>query len=204
MTWVKISDDLWRHRKVGAIATDKLLPCSGLWALALSWVGANLTDGYLPDRALLQVAGIDASDLAAELVRVELWERLEGGYQFHDYLDFNPTANEILTAKSIREEAARIGGKARAAGAKRGSRGQFTSGNAGQVAGTADQRSDQPRIPSPVSPFPGSVPLFADAGASAIDDATKRLYEQRDAEDRAELEEQRWTPGTKRTTGSVA
>src|SRR5688572_5246687 len=100
-----------------------LLPCVGLWTLGLSWVGANLTDGFLPDRALFQVAGQRADEAAAELVRVGLWERVDGGHVFHDYLAYNPSQLDVLTARKVREEAARKAGKARAAGAARGAHG---------------------------------------------------------------------------------
>lgn len=164
MTWQKVSDDLWRHRKLGAITTDKLLPCVGLWALALAWTGANLTDGYVPRRALMQVCGIDAEDLADELVRVGLWERWAEGYVFHDYLEYNPSQNEVLTARAVHKEVSRAGGKARAAKARRTHTGQFTSRTAGLAAGVTP--SPVSRIPSPVIPVPDSHK--AAAGTAAL------------------------------------
>jgi hypothetical protein len=57
MTWLKLDDALWRHPKVAALAGDPAIPCIGLWCLCLAWVGANLTDGFIPDRGVVQVAG---------------------------------------------------------------------------------------------------------------------------------------------------
>jgi hypothetical protein len=62
MTWQKVSDDLWRHRKVGSIDSDKLLQCVGLWTLALAWTGANLNE----------FRSVGACDLSCPLVRPEL------------------------------------------------------------------------------------------------------------------------------------
>lgn len=149
MPWQKVSDDLWRHRKVAAIESDKLLQCVGLWALAISYAGANLTDGYVTHRALTQVSGLDVADLADELVRVALWEHFADGYVFHDYLKYNPSQNEVLTYRAVREAVASKGGKARASGAKRSRTGQFTSVDAGLDAG------ELPSVaPSPVSRLP--------------------------------------------------
>ena len=182
MTWVKVDDALWRHRKIAAISDDKVLPCLGLWALALSWVGANLTDGYVSDRGLLQVAGSDVSVLADELVRVGLWERVDGGYLFHDYLSYNPTSDEVITARSVREEAARKAGRARAAGARRTNTGRFTSADAGKDAGdgtsaaTNVRTTPVSRIPYPVNPVP--VSHIASAGADAIDESETDFLEE--------------------------
>lgn len=156
MTWVKVDDALWRHRKVAALPPDKVFPAMGLWALALSWVGANLTDGYITDRAIVQVAGADVSDLADELIRVGLWERADGGFLIHDYLEYNPTSDEVLTLRKVREEAGRKGGKATQSKPK-----------LKQVLG-ADAK---PRIPYPVSRIPDPVSLIASADANASDES---------------------------------
>ena len=171
MTWTKLSDDLWRHRKVAAIDQTRALECMGLWTLALSKAGADLSDGYITDRSLLQVAGRDVNALAAELCRVGLWERVPGGYQFHDYLDCNASAYEILTLIEVRKAAGSAGGKARVKGAKRSGRGQFTKQTAGEDAGdltrqvTKQTPSPVTRYPYPVSPVPVSISAADDSAA---------------------------------------
>lgn len=180
MTWIKLDDALWRHRKIAEIDPDKALAAVGLWVLGLSWVGEHLTDGYLTDRALVQAAGAEADAIAGELVRVGLWERVEGGYLYHDFLDYNPSQDQVMTLRAKHIEAARIAGHARAKGARRSTKGTFTSGDAGQDAGdtagssTSDQTSvattPVSRLPSPkTTRRPEPVSHIASAGANALE-----------------------------------
>jgi hypothetical protein len=111
MTWLKLDDALWRHPKVAGLAGDKAIPCIGLWCLCLTWVGANLTNGFIPYRGVVQVAGTDAAPHADELVRVGLWGRVDGGFRFHDYLDYNPTRDMVIADRATRQAAARIAGR---------------------------------------------------------------------------------------------
>lgn len=53
-------------------------------------------------------------ELADELVDAELWELAEGGYQFHDWNDYNPLAADVLAARKADAERKARG---RAAGA---------------------------------------------------------------------------------------
>jgi hypothetical protein len=94
MSWTKLDDRFWAHRKV--IALDDNLAAIGLWALALSWVGGQLTDGFIPGSAIARLTGRgDAEALARTLVAVGLWEKVDGGYRIHDFLDYNPNRETV-------------------------------------------------------------------------------------------------------------
>ncbi|WP_395695284.1 HNH endonuclease [Nocardioides sp.] len=102
MAWLKIDDHLHDHRKVlkllragpGKVDAAPL----GLWLLAASWAADNRTDGFVPDY-LLDRWDQDATDHAARLVAVGLWELevLDGedGYRFHDWTDYQPTKAKL-------------------------------------------------------------------------------------------------------------
>lgn len=88
--FTRLDDHFWAHPKVlncsdGAIA---------LWVRALSWVGFQLTDGFVPHQCLRLLRGRKRD--ADRLVEAGLWERGECdgqlGYWFHDFTDWNNAA----------------------------------------------------------------------------------------------------------------
>lgn len=113
MVWVRLDDQFHSHEKVAELEPDLMLAAVGLHALALSWCGDRLTDGMLPKGQPARLAGRNVDDLIAELVRVGLWERTETGYQIHDYLDYNPSREEVNTISAVRSEAGKRGAESR-------------------------------------------------------------------------------------------
>lgn len=90
MTWVKLDDGFWSHPKVDGTS----LAAVGVFARSLSYCGAHLTDGSItPEAAIYMAAGKKA--LLAELVDRGLWEQLDGGYRIPDFLDFNPSREQV-------------------------------------------------------------------------------------------------------------
>ena len=89
MPWFRIDDGFHSHPKV--LATS--LAARGLWATAGSWSSDHLTDGFVPDHALAPLGG--TPELADELVTAGLWRRRKSGYQFHDWLDKNPSRKAV-------------------------------------------------------------------------------------------------------------
>ena len=88
--FTRLDDHFWAHPKVlncsdGAIA---------LWTRALSWVGFQLTDGFVPHQCLRLLRGRKRD--ADRLVAAGLWVRGECdgqlGYWFHDFTDWNNAA----------------------------------------------------------------------------------------------------------------
>lgn len=107
MTWGKVSDRLHAHSKA-----RRAREAMALWVLALSWSCDELTDGAIPaDMPELLIPGGDS--YAEKLVSVGLWERTESGFRFHDWLEFQPPAdNERERRESVsrlRSEAGRRG-----------------------------------------------------------------------------------------------
>jgi hypothetical protein len=90
VTWFKVDDSFHSHPKVLAADAASL----GLWVIAGAWCSANLTDGFVPDHVLPRILP-DSAPLAETLVVCGLWGRVKGGYRFHDWHDFQPTAEDV-------------------------------------------------------------------------------------------------------------
>lgn len=115
MTWLKLDDAFADHPKV--MAAGPL--ASWLHVCGLLYCSRLLTDGFIPAGQVRKLADVDdAIGLAEQLVAVGLWDVADGGYQVHDYLDFNPTREEALQRREhiseVRRDAGRAGGVASA------------------------------------------------------------------------------------------
>jgi len=113
MAWARIDDkflDNPKVRKAGKEATY-------LYVSGLVYSSNQLTEGYISDEALGLVAykGFIKNERthAATLVECELWDRIEGGYQIHDYLEYNPTKEQIEEARAKKAAAGSKGAQAR-------------------------------------------------------------------------------------------
>lgn len=105
MPWFKVDDSFHAHPKVLATEPGAL----GLWVVAGAWSSAHLTDGFVPTHALSRLLP-GSDELARKLVTAGLWRRTKGGYQFHDWSDFQPSADDVRTVREKRAAAGRIGG----------------------------------------------------------------------------------------------
>ncbi len=99
-----------------AAGEDKLLILSDaawrMWGMGLIYCQKNLTDGFIDARAI-ELWGVKVTNkkrVADELCRPQvkdrapLWSRVEGGFQVHDYLDWNDSKEEILKGRAAGRE----------------------------------------------------------------------------------------------------
>ena len=107
MPWVRLDDRFPSHRKV-ALLSDRAFR---LYVSALCWSSENLTEGRILDRELSLVARIrGAKTVAKELEDARLWDRIEGGWDIHDYLEYNPDRARVQAdrgANAARQKAFR-------------------------------------------------------------------------------------------------
>ena len=107
MPWVKLDDRFPSHRKV-ALLSDRAFR---LHVSAICWCAENLTDGHISDRELTLVAhvrGVKAT--AKQLEDAGVWDRVDDGWVIHDYLDYNPSRDQVLAERkknAARQEAFR-------------------------------------------------------------------------------------------------
>lgn len=160
MTWFKVDDGFWRHRKVRLLGSDKAAAV-GVWMLAGSHAAEELSDGFVPHEVLRQWDPDGA--MTNRLIEVGLWAAThvmgEDGVQFHDWLDYNPSREKVLADRAREAEKK---AKARAALAER--RHQSRSARPGgtpQVTPTGSAA-----LPEPV---PGSPPSSGNPGPAGRD-----------------------------------
>ena len=74
-----------------------------LWVRAGSWSARNLRDGFVPSRLPARLCD-DPDTAVRELVARGLWLRVKGGYQFHDWADFQPTRESVESDRAAARE----------------------------------------------------------------------------------------------------
>lgn len=75
-----------------------------MWGCGLIFCQANLTDGFIPEHAIhsFGVRARNKPAVADELCKSlvpgkgPLWHKVDGGFQIHDYLDWNDSKDKIL------------------------------------------------------------------------------------------------------------
>ena len=112
MTWVKLTDVFPDHPKIRMAGQA----AAWLYVAGLCHCARHTTNGLIVDVALPGLGGYGnsrVSKLAQVLVNVGLWERQDGGYMVHDYLDFQPSREVVERQREQRRRAGQIGGQAK-------------------------------------------------------------------------------------------
>jgi len=100
--WTKLGDELLDHRKIFE-AGDRLGRNGPALALAvyvagLMWSNKHLSDGFLPIGNVKRIPHVaEPLKVANALVYAGLWEAKPNGYQVHDFLEFNWSAERVRT-----------------------------------------------------------------------------------------------------------
>lgn len=171
MTWGKVSDRLHSHSKV-----RRAREAMALWVLALSWSCDELTGGVVPeDMPELLIQG--GSAMAERLVSVGLWERIESGFRFHDWDEYQPSAED---EKQRRSELSRVRSEAGKKGnAKRWGRNSIA--NASQTdrktIATASQNDRPDPDPEPRASLSPRASDSPEPVSVAVDPATQPVAE---------------------------
>jgi hypothetical protein len=104
MPWGRLDDNASGNGKLLALSDAAFR----MWAMGLVYCQRNLTDGFIPAHAI-DAFGVRASNkrrVADELCtpqmadRASVWRKTEGGYQVHDYLDWNDSRADVLKARA--------------------------------------------------------------------------------------------------------
>lgn len=110
MVWAKFDDQYPLHPKILRVGLDAL----GFDVAGIAFCCRTLSDGFIADELLTAVypPTKNPRKIAARLVEVDRWERDEvrGGYVIKDFLDYNPSKDEVEGLKRKRSEAGRKGG----------------------------------------------------------------------------------------------
>lgn len=108
MPWGRLDDQANGNAKLLALSDSAYR----MWACGLIYCQANLTDGFIPGHAIHSF-GVRAYDkpavvkqLCARLVpgKSPLWHKVRGGYQVHDYLDWNDARDKIIKERQAAKD----------------------------------------------------------------------------------------------------
>jgi hypothetical protein len=128
MTWARIDDQFRHHPKVVQAGPLGI----ALHVCGLSYTAEYLTDGFIPRGAVNTLCDFEGvwfrgyapgskddyawtvREVVADLVALGMWDEVEGGYQIHDYLDYNPSREKVLAERAKKQAAGKAGGKASA------------------------------------------------------------------------------------------
>lgn len=88
MPWFKVDDSLSDHVKIMAAGNAAV----GLWVRAGAWSARQLSDGFIPDQV---ASSLGTRGQAQRLLDVGLWDRTDGGYQFHGWDQWQPTRADV-------------------------------------------------------------------------------------------------------------
>jgi hypothetical protein len=102
MPWFKVDDGLWGHPKWRRVPHR----ARSLWVTAGAWSADQLTDGFIPTHILPALDG--ATRDARELVDAGLWQAVEGGFQFWQWLERQPSREAVLAERAAATERQRI------------------------------------------------------------------------------------------------
>lgn len=95
MPFFQVDDQFHSHPKTAWLSDGAV----ALWVRGGSHCAAYLTDGFIDDDTVKRLGGKPKAIEQLLTVRAPhksaLWIRVEGGYQFHDWDHYQPTAKEV-------------------------------------------------------------------------------------------------------------
>lgn len=176
MTWFKIDDGFADHPKVDALHEGKHAEAAlALWVLAGAWCAKQLTDGHVPAGRVRRF-GLRNSDVAAsELVRVGLWIEVNGGYQFHQWTEHQPTREDVLDERERKKKNQRESRR------RRRQAGDMTAGHhdvTGDMPGDATDSSPVSHH-GPTRPDPSRPTADAVGASASVEDEPESRYGRR-------------------------
>lgn len=189
MPWFKVDDNFAFHAK--AVAAGN--PAVGLWSRAGAWCAQQLTDGFVPDHIL---TAIGTKAQADKLVAVGLWKRVEGGHEFHEWHDRQPSRVDVEADRAAAKERMRVARenkrkatqstKPQVSGSRSGEHERSFAGSSGEVSGKfgdPEFGNPDPTRPDPTRPIPPTeVSTSADADAAPKPSNTLAVLDRPDVE----------------------
>lgn len=152
MSWFKLDDQGHDHPKVLKAGNEAF----GAWCRAGQWSSKHLTEGIIPREVALTIAPVRVWD---RLLAVGLLDQHPDGWAMHDFLAYNPRADEVRAerarkAKNVAEHRSR----------KRGVTDPVTAHVTGYMPGKLPARNHGPD-PDP-DPSSTTTTTYARAGAA--------------------------------------
>jgi hypothetical protein len=102
VAWFKIDDGFTNSKPVLRLQRRVRSSAIGLWTLAGAWSAKEMTDGFIPDYVLEELASTPA--IAGHLVKCGLWEEAPEGWKFKGWEKYQPTREQIMEARERETE----------------------------------------------------------------------------------------------------
>jgi hypothetical protein len=112
LKWVRLDATFPHNQKVLDLAEQGRWRAITAYVCGLAYAGSQGTDGWIPSSALHLIHARRAE--AAQLVEVALWVPRPGGWDIHDWTQYQPTSEDT----KARSEHARAAAMARWHGGK--------------------------------------------------------------------------------------
>lgn len=107
MAYIMVESSVRTHKKflkVGPAA-------AWLWLCGIGYCQDGLTDGFIPADAIDFLGVKKPLPLAERLVEARLWDRVDDGWQVHDYLAHNKSSGQVRDTMRRRKEGGHLGGR---------------------------------------------------------------------------------------------
>ena len=154
MSWARFDDRAPHHRKVKRLSDAAFR----LWFTSICHCAEYLTDGRIDAADVPELpkvpSGKKLEEAIRELVSAGCWDVVEGGWEVHDYLDWNPTGDEARAKREARAEAGRKGGQN--SGKARSKKEAIASHEVKQTTESGEPKPNPVPVPVPV-PVPGAA-----------------------------------------------
>ena len=98
MSWVRLECSFPRNPKVLDLVHAKGFRAVTAYIAGLAYSGEHGLDGFLPESALPYLHATTAT--ASQLVAVGLWDPQHGGWDIHDWADYQPTSEQVERRKA--------------------------------------------------------------------------------------------------------
>ena len=104
MAWLRVESSFPQHKKIMAAAErlgrGSIARVIGVWSLGACHAVTHLTDGFVPT-FILENPTYDkkVKDIVSAMLGAGLIRAVEGGYQYHDFNHYNPSAEAVLAKR---------------------------------------------------------------------------------------------------------
>ena len=106
--YIRVSNDIGASTPAIELADELYLAALGLFTLCLCYCNRQLTDGFIPERAMRHIAAgsADPDPVVSELERVGFLAAVDGGWRIPSYLEWQRSRREIEAASESARQSA--------------------------------------------------------------------------------------------------
>lgn len=104
LPWVRLDTQFASNPKFLYLIEDRQWRSIVVWTAGLAYCGTHGTDGFIPKSALPMLHGTPKD--AKNLAEVGLWIEGLGGWQINDWLEFQPSNEEVQKRRKKARDAA--------------------------------------------------------------------------------------------------